>query len=133
MSLTVAHRPHIHVPWLTIAIFVAAALVAVAVLVLVNQPAEVTTGTSSVVLTAPGAAFVPQPESPALKRAISEARPVIAPAPAPGEIVTPRHNLVIGTSLGRGDAKVRVFTSAPDYAPGSVDDPHPLNHFAGTP
>ena len=131
MSLTVAHKPHIHVPWLTIAVFVAAAVVAVAVLVLVNQPSEVTTETSAVVLTAPGAAVVPLPESPALRRAITEARPAPAPAPAPEEVVTPRHNLVIGTTLGRGDAGA--LPPAPDYAPGSVDDPHPLNHFAGTP
>lgn len=48
MSVTVAHRPHIHLPWKTIAIVVVAAAVAAVALVLVNQPWQEQTVGSSV-------------------------------------------------------------------------------------
>ena len=52
MSVTIAHRQHIHLPWKTIAIVLVAAAVAAAVLVLVNQPwQEQTVGGSATTAT----------------------------------------------------------------------------------
>ena len=42
MSSTIAQRTHIHIPWTTITVVLLAALAAAAVLVLINQPADVT-------------------------------------------------------------------------------------------
>ena len=64
MSSTIAQkRTHIHIPWRTVVIVLVAALAAAAVLVLINQPSDVTVETAPVVLTAPGAAAMPQLES----------------------------------------------------------------------
>lgn len=64
MSSTIAQkRTHIHIPWTTIVIVLVAALAAAAVLVLVNQPADLTVDSTPVVLTAPGAAAMPQLET----------------------------------------------------------------------
>ncbi len=63
MSSTIAHRTHIHIPWMTITVVLLAALAAAAVLVLINQPADVTVERTPVVLTAPGAAAMPQLET----------------------------------------------------------------------
>ena len=48
MSTTVAHRPRILIPWMTIVIVLWAALAAAAVFVLWNQTADVTVGTAPV-------------------------------------------------------------------------------------
>ncbi len=128
MALTVARSRHIRVPWMTIAVFVAAAIAAVAVLVLVNQPAQLTVESSPVTLTAPGAAVVPLPESQALLRTLSQAPPLATTGSA---ATVPRHNLVIGATLDPVSASAQ--PPAPGYRPGSVADPYPLNHFAGTP
>ncbi len=107
-------------------------MLAVAVLVFVNQPAEVTVvETSPVVLTAPGAAVVPMPETQAVRRMVEEGV-AIPDAGVEVPVMVTERNHVIGTSLLEMGDHV-ILPPAPEYLPGDVADPHPLNHFAGTP
>ena len=101
MSTTVAHRPQILIPWMTIVIVLWAVLAAAAVFVLWNQTADVTVETAPVVLTAPGAAVVPKPESRAAILSLTGSAPA---AHARTVVSARRHNLVIGTSLDRVDS-----------------------------
>lgn len=104
MSSTIAQRQHIHIPWTTIVVVLVAVLAAAAVLVLVNRPADVTVGTSSAVLTAPGAAVVPQPETHAQILALTGR----SPATVQTRLLWSRHHIPVGTSLDRtGAADVR--------------------------
>lgn len=96
MSTTVAHRQHIRIPWTTIAVTAVAVLAAAAVLVLINQPADVTVETSPAVLMAPGAAVAPQPESRAEILSLTGRAPAV---PARTAVPPSRRNFVIGTSL----------------------------------
>ncbi len=121
MSNTIAHRPEIHIPWTTIAIVVLVALAAAAVLVLINQPADVTVGTSSAVLTAPGAAVVPQLESHAEILALTGR----APAAAQTRLQWSRHNFPVATSLdsmGAVDARTVVPTTRHNFPAGTSLD-----------
>ena len=101
MSTTVAHRPRILIPWMTIVIVLWAALAAAAVFVLWNQTADVTVGTAPVILTAPGAAVVPKPESRAEILSLTGSAPT---ARARTVVPARRHNLVVGTTLDRVDS-----------------------------
>ena len=101
MSSTVAHRPQILIPWMTIVIVLWAVLAAAAVLVLFDQTANVTAETAPVVLTAPGAAVVPKPESRAAILSLTGRAPA---AHARTVVPARRHNLVIGTSLDPVDS-----------------------------
>jgi hypothetical protein len=71
MSVTIAQRPHIHLPWKTIAVILLAAAVAAAVLVLVNQPwQEQTVGGSATTATNAGqTGAVSQGKTPAMLHA----------------------------------------------------------------
>jgi len=90
MGVTVAHEPHarIHLPWRTIGVLLAAAVVAVVVLVLVNQPRETTSQIAprSAVSTAGGAsvvtAAVPKNESAVVRAIILGEMPATAPPEA---------------------------------------------------
>ena len=93
MSSTIAHRTHIHIPWTTIIIVLMAALAAAAVLVLINQPADVTVETTPVVLTAPGAAAMPQLETHAEILALTGRAPGAAARTAAPDT---RHNFPAG-------------------------------------
>lgn len=131
MSYTATHtHHHIHVPWTTIAIVAVAIAVATAVLILVNQPGT-QTATEPVevapVAVSVGAAAVPAPESPALRRQLAEE--VATPMLELGAFAYPR-NHVIGTTLsplGAGVVTGRVSSQA------APNDPHPFNHFPGEP
>lgn len=86
MSVTIAHRPRTHLPWRTIAVFLATAAV---VLVLVSQPWETGSQSASVsaVTTAsgasPGKADVPRDKSPVIRAAVFGGMPATASAEAP--------------------------------------------------
>lgn len=105
MSSTIVHRTHIHIPWMTITVVLLAALAAAAVLVLINQPADVTVETTPVVLTAPGAAAMPQLESRAEILAFTGRIPGTLPRPA---VPIRWHNFPVGAWTG---------SSGTDYAP----------------
>jgi hypothetical protein len=118
MSTTVAHRSHMHIPWMTIAIVLVAALAAGAVLVLVNQPADVTVETTPVVLTAPGAAAMPQLESRAEILALTGRGTGVAAETAVPDV---RH----GIPVGAVEASERAAsTVAPDSRPHFTDARH---------
>jgi len=93
MSATIAHKPHahIHLPWRTIAVLLAAAAVALVVLVLVDQPWEAPSQTTSVsaVTTAGGAsavkADVPRNKSPFIRAILAGGTHPAAPAEAPAD------------------------------------------------
>ncbi len=160
MSVTVAHRPHIHLPYKSIVIFLVAAAVAAGVLVIVNQPWEEQSATTTTTTSATGtqAVAAPAPEPFSMLRVHPELRvmygePAAVATPErwsmlrahPGLIpeagtsaaktakteVAPRQNLVIGTMLnGQG-----AYVSQPParwYAPGEVDNARPLNFIAGS-
>ena len=97
MSSTIAHSTHIHIPWMTITVVLVAALAAAAVLVLINRPADVTVETTPVVLTAPGAAAMPQIETHAEILALTGRTPGMHLRTAVSDT---RHNFPAGTSLG---------------------------------
>jgi hypothetical protein len=121
MSNTIAHRPQIHIPLSTIAIVVLAVLAAAAVLVLINQPADVTVGTSSAVLTAPGAAVMPQLESHVEILALTGR----SPAAAQTRLQWSRHNFPAGTSLrqvGNVDAQTAVPNTRHNFPGGTSLD-----------
>jgi hypothetical protein len=96
MSHTIAHRRRVQIPWTTIAVVLVATLAAAAVLVIVNQPADVTDESPPVSLAAPGAVAVPQVETRAQILALT--------GRAPGADVRPalsdrRRNIPAGVSL----------------------------------
>jgi hypothetical protein len=110
MSNTIAHRAHIHIPWTTIAIVLVAALAAAGVLVLVNQPADVTVETTPVVLTAPGAAAMPQIETHTEILSLTGRAPGVD---AKAAVYDTRHNFPIGVSLDSSGTDI-VPTIVPD-------------------
>ncbi len=150
MTVPIPHRrsPHIHIPWSPVAsiLVVAAAVIAVVLVVLVEHPWEsalpgsptTTTGEAAIstAVTAGQAAVVPWPESQVILR--HPATPPTTPVPmaagaaassASGVVI---HQLVRGIDLdprGHGD----VQPPAPRYLPGTVANPHPLNVVAGAP
>lgn len=131
MSVTAAHRPHIHLPYKSIAIFAVAAAVAALALILVNQPWESEqTATVSTGSAATQAVAVPQPESWSMLRA----HPELIPAGEAGvrdakTQIQVRHNLVVGTMLN-GEPAYVAQPAAPWYAPGTVSNARPLNFTA---
>ena len=130
MNTTIAHRPHMHVPWTAVVVAaLAIAAVAAVALILAYQPSTTTTTTQVVPATA-GAAAVPMPETLALRRAILEAATVEVPAVEP---LAYTRNHVKGATLVAESGYV-TQPDAPLYLPGEVPaDAHPLNHFAGQP
>jgi hypothetical protein len=114
MSNTIAHRTQMHLPWTTIVIVLVAVMAAAAVLVLINQPADVTVEPSSAVLTAPGAAVMPQLESHAEILALTGR----APAAAQTRLLWSRHNFPVGTSLGSTGPQVAPDTRH-NFPPGA--------------
>jgi hypothetical protein len=96
MSTSVAVRSHVGMPWTAVVITLLAVLAAAAILVLVDQHAEMTVETSPTLLAAPGAAVVPKPESRAEILRLTRRTPA-----DPGRTTSPpwRRNLVIGASL----------------------------------
>ncbi len=89
MSVTITHRPHVQVPWRTIAVLLVAAAVAVVVLVLVDQPWETQSQTTSAAaVTTAGAASavtadVPRNRSPVIRAILAGETPPAAPAEVP--------------------------------------------------
>ncbi len=131
MSVTVAHRPHIHLPYKSIAIFLVAAAVAAGALVIVNQPwEEQSATTTTTTATATGAVAAPAQEPWSMLRAHPELIPDAGTGAAQTEAVT-RHNLVIGTVLSGQQAYVSQ-APARSFAPGEVENAHPLNLIAGS-
>ena len=119
MSSTIAHTTHIHIPWTTITVVLMAALAAAAVLVLINQPADVTVESTPVVLTAPGAAAMPQIETHAEILALTGRAPGMQ---ARTVVPDTRHNFPVGTSLDRPgptrlrpSSRARATTSRPGH------------------
>lgn len=131
MSYAATHRQHhIHVPWMTlVAVAVAVAAVA-AVLVLVNRPDTRTAAGPAEIApaVAVGAAAVPAPESPALRRLLAEE--VATPLVQTKGSAYPR-NHVIGTTLAPLGATAAVPGRTAALA--APNDPHPLNHFPSEP
>ena len=138
MSVTVAHRTHIHLPWKSIAIFLGAAAVAVVVLVLINQPRETARESASM---STGATA----EQPFVGSHLKQARTMLRShvgvgkagvsagigASATGEaskknVVSPQRGLIRGTTPD-GQGTYVPQPPAPWYAPGTVDNAHPLN------
>jgi hypothetical protein len=135
MSTTIAHKPHIHIPWTQIAVFMAAAALAAVVLILIEQPWDsgresgtATQATQAVTVDQPVA--VQKPASQAQLRAYSAA--AAAADEAAKAASTTRLNLVEGISLDAPSTYV-LQPPAPYYPPGSVDNAHPLNFVAGAP
>jgi hypothetical protein len=135
MSVTVAHRPRIHMPYKTIVIFLAAAAVAAAVLVLVNQPWEeqATTEPTYTQATTTQAVTVPKPEPWSMLRAHPEM--VLYPATTTAATGTRpawalKHNLLEG--LTPESSGYVAQPPARFYAPGEVNNAHPLNFIAGS-
>jgi hypothetical protein len=122
MSNTIAHRAHIHIPWTTIAVVLVAALAAAAVLVLINQPADVTVGTAAAPLAAPGAAAMPQIETHTEILALTGRAPGVD---AKAAVHDTRHNFPIGVSLDSTGTDT-LPTVAPDtrhnFPPGTTLD-----------
>ena len=135
MSTTIAHRPHIHVPWAQMAVFMTAAALAAAVLILIAQPWDTaresgTATTATQATTADQAVVVPKPASQAQLRAYFAA--AAAADEAAEAASTTRLNLVEGVSLDASSTYV-LQPPAAHYPPGSVDNAHPLNFVAGAP
>ena len=120
---------HVHLPWTAIITLGIATLVAIAVLVVVNQPAteSVTTPAAVVPAVAADAAAVPAPESPALRRQL--AQEVATRVPQEQQFAYPR-NHVAGVTLAPLTEPVVAAHLASEAAP---NDPHPLNHFPVAP
>jgi hypothetical protein len=110
MSSTIAQRTHIHIPWTTIVIVLVSALAAAAVLVLINQPTDVTVETTPVVLTAPGAAAMPQLETHAEILALTGRAPGVATETA---VPNTRHNFPVGATLDSAGTETAP-TAVPD-------------------
>jgi hypothetical protein len=117
MSNTIAHRPQMHLPWTTIVIVLVAVMAAAAVLVLINQPADVTVEPSSAVLTAPGAAVMPQVESHAEILALTGR----SPAAAQTRLLWHHHNFPVGSSLDSTGVEVAPQTRH-NFPPGTTLD-----------
>ena len=135
MSTTIAHRPHIQIPWTQIAVFMAAAALAAVALILIEQPWDTgrESGTSTQAtqaVTADQAVAVQKPASQAQLRAYFAA--AAAADVAAKAASTTRLNLVEGTTLDAPSTYV-LQPPAPYYPPGSVDNAHPLNFVAGAP
>lgn len=131
MSQSIAHRQRtrVHVPPAPILAVLVTAIVAAAVLLLVNQPTitNTPTETQAGVAAASQAAAVPRPESPALRRQIAAGTVAVGTASAPFAYPL---NHIQGTTLSPASS-YELAPPAPKYLPGGVADPHPLNHFAG--
>ncbi len=114
MSSTIAQkRTHIHIPWMTVVIVLVAALAAAVVLVLINQPSDVTVGTTPVVLTAPGADTMPQLESHGEILTLTGK----SPAAAYTKLMWSRHNFAArraGSGRGRFGGRPRQDRQLPD-------------------
>ncbi len=122
-------RHHVHLPWTAIITLGIATLVAIAVLVAVNQPVTQTATTPAAIAPAvlADAAAVPAPESPALRRQL--AQEVATRVPQEQQFAYPR-NHVAGVTLAPLSAPVVAGPMAAQAAP---NDPHPLNHFPVAP
>ena len=131
MATTIAHRQHIHVPLTPIIAVLATAVVAAAVLILINQPATTSTltETQAGVATAAQAVAVPRPETPALRQQVAVGTVQVGTASEP--FAYPR-NHAQGTTMDPASSHV-LAPPAPTSLPGNVADPHSLNHFAGQP
>ena len=102
MSTTIAHRPHIQIPWTQIAVFMAAAALAAVVLILIAQPWDTgresgTATQATQAVAADQAVAVQKPASRAQLRAYFAA--AAAADEAAKAASTTRHNLVVGTTL----------------------------------
>lgn len=131
MSYTATHTGHhLHVPWMTIVAVAVTVAVAAAVLILVNQPGTQTATTATEVAPAvavEGAAAVPIPESPALRRQLAEE--VATPVTAAEPFAYPR-NHVAGTTLAPLSA---TGVTGRTMGQAALNDPHPFNHFPSQP
>ena len=132
MSQTIAHRHgvQVHLPWVPILAVLATAIVAVAVLVLVNQPTTTSTesGTTAGAVTAVQSADVPKPENPAFRRQLVEQARVQTPQATQAEWRA-MHSHPEGTTL---DAIGSGTLVAPALTTGAVVHTHKgLPHFPG--
>ncbi len=135
MNTTIAHRPHIQIPWTQIAVFMAAAALAAVALILIAQPWDTgresgTATQATQAVTADQAVAVQKPASQAQLRAYFAA--AAAADEAAEAASTTRLNLAEGISLDAPSTYV-LQPPAPYYPPGSVDNAHPLNFVAGAP
>lgn len=130
MNTTIAHRPHMHVPWTAVVVAaLAIAAVAAFALILYYQPSTTSTTTQVAPVTA-GAAAVPMPETLAQRRAALAAIPAAQPVVEP--LTYPRNHVQGATLVAQSTYVTQPV--APHYLPGEVPaDAHPLNHFAGQP
>ena len=130
MAITVTHR-HVHVPWTPIIAALVTAAIAVVVIVALNyEPVSTTTQTEIGAPSTFRAAAVPKPETPALRRLISEGAYPAAPSAPP--FTSPRH-FIEGTVLGGTDWVSPPMPDYPHSPYGSASDPYPFNHFPGKP
>ena len=134
MSVTVAHRPHIHLPWRTIGVFLVAAAIATAVLLVVNQPWEAEKqGASLTGTTTSTAVVVAKPEPWAMLRAHPDMAAPFGqtPAAAIGHSAAGATHAREGNIPRQAGAVYIVQAPAPRYPPGAVDNARPLNFTAG--
>jgi biotin carboxyl carrier protein len=132
MSQTIANRHGVHVrlPWVPILAVLATAIIAAAVLVLVNQPTSTRTesGTAAAAITAVQSASVPKPENPAFRRQLAEQAQAQTPQAAQAQWRA-MHSHPEGTTL---DAIGTGTLVAPGVKTGVVVHTHNgLSHFPG--
>jgi len=114
MTTTIAHRQHVHVPFIPVIAVLAAVIVAAAVLILVNRPSRTTTSeTVAGVASAATTAGVAEPETPALRRLLAETQAVVVPA---AEARDYSHNRALGTTLDPA-SRYELALPAPNYLP----------------
>lgn len=127
MSTTIAHRHHVHVPLAPILAVIVTALIAAAVIWVINQPTSTTTQTKAVSAPVALPAAVPPPETLAVRR---QALETVVPAGADQAFAYPR-NHVQGVTLDAG----QLFKGPnPPFVDRNIpQDRHPRNHFPGNP
>jgi len=127
MSTTIAHRHHVHVPLAPILAVIVTALIAAAVIMVINQPTSTTTQTKAVSAPLARSAAVPLPETLAVRHQALEA---VVPAGAAEVFAYPR-NHVQGVTLDAG--QVSTEPSVPPVSGRTTRDRYLHSHFPGKP
>jgi hypothetical protein len=96
MSVTIAHRPHVQVPWLPIIVVLAIAVAAALVVVLsiptsTTTPAATSTETLNTAGAPVGTAGVPRDRSPVVRAIVFGEMPAAAPAGEPAPLRKSAH------------------------------------------
>jgi len=127
MNIAVTQRSHMQVPWVPMIATLAAVVVAIIVLVVINQPATTTSVTAVSAAPAFTAAEVAKPETPAVRRVLSE-RLAVGTAAAPFAYF---RNHVQGTTLGSTEAFPPTVTRAREIVATKYGTYPSSQHVAG--